>query len=334
MKSTLWIILILLFTSQSLLAQGDGPRSFLLTPKGIWGLNPKWLNLDQNILPAGNILIRDAQISVNVYPITAFHTFSLGGRYAQLLFMVNPGSAHGKVVPDPPAAPSPEVSASGFSDGFVGLKVGLIGAPALNVFEFAKHKQAFSMTGYFRWWYSGTYDNKKPLNLGTNRNSFELGFPMAIPFSANPKRSTWLEIYPSMQVYTTNTSPTLVTQANETHQVPLFLLENHLTHNFTDKFWAGVNLRYQYGGALELDGVKQDNTIHILGAGVAAGYQFLPFLGASADYSGIIVGDNGAQSSMFRLSAVFVYVNTKKLKAKAALAAPTMTWGFDPLCCY
>jgi len=178
--------------------------------------------------------------------------------------------------------------------------------------DFTNHTPAFSMTAYFRLWYSGSYNSSKPLNLGTNRFTFEFGFPLAIPFSENPKRETWLEIYPSLQIYTSNNDPTLITRADKSHQQPLLLLENHLTHNFTDKFWAGADLRYQYGGVLELDDVKQDNKINILGGGISAGYQLLPFLSGNASYGGILKGDNGARSEMFRVGVVFVYVNTKK----------------------
>jgi hypothetical protein len=321
------LVLILILNSHIAFAQGDGPRTFLSAPKGLWGINPKATFLNQNFLPSGDILIKDADINVNVVPTTIFHTFSIGGRFAQAMFMINPGSANGRVVADAPGLPAPHVSASGFGDGFVGLKIGLIGAPALNVMEFAKHIPAFSMNGYFRVWYSGTYDSKKPLNLGTHRTTFEVGFPMAIPLSKNIKRATWLEIYPSVRLYTVNNNPTLVTRANKSHQVPLYLLENHLTHNFTTKFWAGVDLRYQYGGALELDDVKQDNKVNILGGSISAGYQALPFLSFSGNYGGILAGDNDARSNMFRVSAVFIYVNTKKLKAQAkpVVLAPVVT---------
>lgn len=294
-------------------AQGDGPRAFLLAPKGVWGINPKWMNLNQNFLPSGSILVKNADIKVDVFPTSLFHTFGIGGRYAQLIFMVNPGSASGTVEPGQPGIPAPQLNASGFGDGCIGFKIGLNDAPALDLKQFASHPMQPSMSFYFRLWYSGTYDANKPLNLGTNRTSYEFGLPMAIPFGTNPKRATWLEMYPSIRIYTANNDPTVITQAEKSQQLPLFLLENHLTHNFTSKLWAGLDLRYQYGGALELDGVNQDNIVNILGGGVEAGYQLLPFLSASAGYGTILAGDNDARSDMFRLSIVFVYANTKKL---------------------
>jgi len=304
----------LISMSYHLKAQGDGPHTLLLSPKGLWGVNPKATFLDQNFLPSGDILIKGADIQVNVVPTTFFHTFGICGRFAQAMFMVNPGSAKGTVVPGSAAIPAPELSASGFADGFVGFKLGLIGAPALSIPEFAKRTPAFSMNGYFRWWYSGTYDKTKPLNLGTNRSTFELGLPMAIPFSKNPKRATWLEVYPSVRLFTANNDPTIITRADQSQQLPLFLLENHLTHNLSPKLWVGADLRFQYGGELKLDDEKQDNKVNILGGGIEAGYQILSFLSANAGYGGILVGDNDARSNMFRISVVFVYANMKEIK--------------------
>lgn len=293
-------------------AQGDGPRAFLLAPRGLWGVNSKWLDLNQNLLPSGNILIKNADIKVDVFPVTLFHTFAINDRFAQVMLMVNPGTASGTVEANKTGVNAPELNASGFSDGFIGFKFGLVGAPALSISDFASYKPAFSMMGYFRLWYSGTYDAAKSLNLGTHRATFELGLPMNVPIGKNLKRPIWWETYPSIQIYTTNNDPTKVTRANKSHQLPLFILENHLTHNFTPKFWAGVDLRYQYGGTLELDDEKQDNKINILGGGLEAGYQFLPFLSLNAGYGTILKGDNEAQSDMFRLSVVFVYANMNK----------------------
>lgn len=316
-SNTKAVIVLLLFVTFSALAQGDGPRAQLLSPTGVWGINPKWVSLSQNFLPSG-ILVKNAEINIDVFPTTAFHTFGIGGKFAMVQFMVNPGSANGVVTSDNTMLPISKLStsASGFADGMLTFKMGLIGAPALNLNKFMKHTPAFSMTGYVRWWYSGTYDSKKPLNLGSNRSTFEFGLPMAIPFGNNPKRATWLEVNPGVRFYTANNDPTMITMADKSQQKPLYMLENHLTHNFADKFWAGVDLRYQVGGDLELDGVNQNNKVNVLGGGVEAGYQILPYLSANAGYGTILAGDNGAKSDMFRLSIIFTYLNMNKLKTQ------------------
>lgn len=325
LNTSMKIVFIVLLTSVSTFAQGDGPRNLTWGPKGVTAVIPKWMSLHQNISP-GNILVKEAEFNINVFPITVVHNFDLGGRFAQVMLNAVPGSATGDgnfsdIKGLPVSIPS-HIETSGFTDGFIGFKLGLVNAPALNAIEFAKHEQSLSMYLYTRLWYSGTYDAKKPLNLGTNRMSFEIGPVINKQFSDNPKRSTLFESYPALHLYGTNHSPSIGTSrtapffAKETKQLPSFSWENHFSHNFTDKLWAAVSVRYQYGGALEVDGSKQDNTMNILGCGVAAGYQVLPMLAIHTGYSGIVAGDNGAHSDMFRVVAVFSYINMRRVKAQ------------------
>ncbi len=312
MKKTLLLAIITVLTSQFSLAQGDGPRNLLWGPKGASAFIPKWMSLNQNITP-GNVLITDADINIDVFPLTLVHNFNLGGNFAQIMINAVPGSASGKTV-DSQGVQIPEVNASGFADGFIGFKYGLINTPALNAIEFSQHQQKFSMYLYTRLWYSGTYDEKKPLNLGTNRFTFDFGPVVNFQFSKNPKRPTTLESYLGLHLYTANNSPSLGTFANKSQQLPSLVWENHFSHNFTDKLWGGVTIRYQYGGALELDGINQDNKLNILGNDLTVGYQVMSMLAIHTSYGVIIAGDNGAQSNMFRVVAMFTFVNLKKLK--------------------
>lgn len=295
-------------------AQGDGPHAHLLAPTGVWAINPKYLNLDQNLLPAGNILVKDADISVNVFPTTFVHSFGIKGKLARVFIMANPGSLNATI-----DARTYEftrsISASGFSDGFIAFEYGLIGAPALNAIEFSQHQPQFSLMGYFRYWYSGTYDSENLINLGTNRSTFEIGTTMAIPlFKDLNQNATWLEIMPTVQFFTKNNDPARSNTAEVVDQDPLFIIENHLTHNFTKKLWAGIDLRYQYGGTTMADGVSDENLINILGGGLNLGYQISAPLSVYGGYDTILFGDNEARSNMLRLSLVFAYINLKKLK--------------------
>ena len=99
---------------------------------------------------------------------------------------------------------------------------------------------------------------------------------------------------------------------NEAKQRPLFGIENHLTHNVTKRFWAGLDLRYTIGGESIVDGQEQDNKINALGGGISIGYQLFPFLGATSSYGIVLAGDNGLEGNMLRFGLVFVYANTKK----------------------
>ena len=104
--------------ASSIFAQGDGPRSYMLSPVEVFGINAKWLNMDQNMLPASYIYIESADLKVNVFPTTLFSNFGIKNRFAQAQFMLNPGKVKGDLNTEL-KLPLTGLSASGFSDGFV-----------------------------------------------------------------------------------------------------------------------------------------------------------------------------------------------------------------------
>jgi hypothetical protein len=296
-------------------AQADGPRSYLLIPKGVTSLNVKWMGLEQNVNSTGSILIPGAKFTIDLFPVTAFHTFSIKGRFAQVSFMANPGEISGSAKNVPPVIPLPmnRIKADGFSDGFVGFKLGLFGAPALGVEEYLKKPMKFSLFTDLRLWYSGSYDPEKVINLGTNRLTYQIGFPMAIPLNDNLERQTWLEVNPSLSLFGANNDPALGTNADKIDQNALFSVESHLSHNFTKKFWVFGNALYKQGGQTISDGEKNDNTLSTVLMGAGVGYQIMPFIGLYCDYGGVVVGgSNDVESQMFRVSLNFSYVKLKK----------------------
>lgn len=61
------------------------------------------------------------------------------------------------------------------------------------------------MNGFFRYWYSGTYDSEDIINLGSSRSTFEFRTTMQIPLFKNlTENATWLEVFPTLQFYTKN----------------------------------------------------------------------------------------------------------------------------------
>jgi hypothetical protein len=222
-------------------------------------------------------------------------------------------TASAKEVPPVWPLPTTSASAGGLSDGFVEFKLGLAGAPALDVASYMKAPMRFSLFGDIRYWYSGSYDASKAVNLGTNRPSFQIGLPMAIPLNKDLAKATWLEINPSVFLFGANNEPPRGTFADKIEQAPLYSLETHLSHNFTPKFWVFGNLLYRVGGQTTTDGEKDDNVQNMLGGGAGIGYQFLPFLGGYADYGTILAGGpNNASSNMFRIALSFTYAKLPK----------------------
>ena len=79
------------FITINCFAQGDGARMILWGPNGVTGAIPKWMSLNQNITPA-NILVKDADVHINAFPITVIHNFGLAGRFAQVMVNAVPGN--------------------------------------------------------------------------------------------------------------------------------------------------------------------------------------------------------------------------------------------------
>ncbi|MEN9571945.1 MAG: hypothetical protein RL172_3176 [Bacteroidota bacterium] len=310
-KQLYWLSIFLVL-SANVWGQGDGPRTCLVSPKGIWGVTTKWLNMQQNFLPSGTIFVPDASIKVNAFPLVMFYNFSIGKQFAQVIGVAAVGKTSGTIKPANPNVPDIGFTASGFSDGLVGIKIGIIGAPALNLAEFAAKKPAFSMMGFFRYWYSGTYNSTKAVSMGTNRSTLQFSLPMSMPLGKNVSAPWWLEVHPSIEFYTANNQPPTITGGKKITQHPIFALETHVTKNISPKVWVGTGLRYYYGGLTFLDGQSQQNLMNVLATGAIVGYQPIKAMGFNLSYGTVLSGYNNASVKMFRLAATYTHFKASK----------------------
>jgi hypothetical protein len=290
---------VLLLSPAPALGQGDGPHNLPLAPKGMNILVPGFLFLSGNFNPSQTVLIPGANVDVFAVPVTYIHTFGLGGRFARL-FVTTPFAsldASGEVNLPTGTTAVVERSRTGIMDPTVTMHVGLAGAPALTLPEFAKRPKAFQLVGIVGTSIPlGTYDSQRLINLGTNRWAFRLGAGMVLPFGEK-KRTAW-ESANSVMLFTTNTDLRL---ADERSQDPLFISENHFTHNFTPKLWSSADLRWQVGGETTTDGTPDDNLTNILGGGVSVGYSFTSHFGGYVSYGQVLATKGDAEESLFRL---------------------------------
>ena len=318
MKFTYTLLIFLAFFSFSgnIQAQGDGPESHFLKPQKMWGLNFKYLNLQQNMSANGDILTPNLDLKINSFPITLFHVFSIKGQHAEVIAMMNPTSISSRfILADRLNERSYDKTA--FSDGFIGLKVGMINGKAVSLQEYASKKVEFVMMSYLRIWYSGSYDKDELVNIGTNRTTFEYGLPTTMPLWSKGNSSTNLELFPSIRFFTKNKDLLVNPISNETavrKQSPLFVFENHIIHNFNKKLRATLNGRYQVGGQTSTDGIKDGNAFNNYGATIGLGYQLHPLVYLHVDYGGLLFGDDGAESNMFRFNLQLNYLKIKKKK--------------------
>jgi hypothetical protein len=271
-------------------------------------LAPAYMHLSGNYNFGENNLVKGADITSDILVLTYTRAFALVNNYAQI--WINPilGEVDGKGTVANPVTGNPatlEENESGLGDLLVNFKMGLIGTPALKPKDFANYEQTFQLSLFGSVSCPiGDYDSDHFFNIGTNVWAFRAGVPMVLPFSLNNK-PTFLEVFPSVAFYTDNNDPAF--NADTKEQAPLFMVESHLTHNITPKFWAGVDLRYRYGGETTTDGVDDKNSQDVLGWGISIGYAFTSTLSMQASYGAVLMGDDDSELNLFRTKLVYLF---------------------------
>jgi len=260
------------------------------------------MDLKSNMNFAGNILIPEAEISSTIYALNYNRYFAIGDRLAEIWATGIAGNIDGTV--DTTTVGSQSFGVSGIADPYFALRIGLKGAPALDPLTFSKTPlgfQIYALAGVSI--PLGDYKQSRPLNLGTNRWSLRLGLPMVMPVG-KAGSSTMLEIHPNVYFYTDNDKPY---RADTRSQDALYVVESHLTHNFTPKFWAGVDLRYQNGGETTTDRIKDDNKVNRWGGGVSAGYTFSRTWSGFIGFGEVINESDNSKMDMWRARLIWLF---------------------------
>ena len=118
------------------------------------------------------------------------------------------------------------------------------------------------------------------------------------------KKTAW-ESANSVMLFTDNSD---VFGAVDTRsQDPLFISENHLTHNFNPKTWGSIDLRWQIGGETQSDGVNDDNRTNILGGGLTLGHSFTPHFNGYLSYGNILASSGNADEWMIRAQLAYSF---------------------------
>lgn len=262
------LIIILLFIQALAYSQGSGPRTFPLPPKDVTAINFFYVNLVSNLTPSKDVILDRGTVDIDAFALPIVHSFSLGGQLAQ--FFVSPGVGHISGVIETENHQSEIVDVNGLLDASVMMRIGLINSPALDIENYLKRELKFQLSGIFSTIIPiGQYDQARIANLGGNRWGFKVGTPMIVPLSKNKEDMFLWEVVPSITFFTKNTAPRV---GNTKKQKPLFWLEQHLTRNFTSRFWGSIDVGYQYGGQTSIDGISDGSVINQLAAGASLAY--------------------------------------------------------------
>src|SRR5207302_537151 len=120
----------------------------------------------------------------------------------------------------------------------LGGTVGLLGSPALDADRYALYRPTLSMSLLGRVFLpTGDYSADRPVNLGANRVSYQLGLPTTFMFGQSYRNPhlTALEVLPTLTLYSPNTDPF---SGDKRTQAALFSVEAHLTHNLPHRTWV------------------------------------------------------------------------------------------------
>ena len=159
-------------------------------------------------------------------------------------------------------------SNQGVSDvGFL-WQINLFGGPALTREQFRsfvpKPFASFHLTVTTP---LGQYQPANPLNPSANRWMVN----PTVNYSYTPDRGwTWLEVYLSTRVFTSN-ADYRVGGVSTLTQKPLFIVEGHASRNLDPALWVSADVYYNVGGETSIDGASQRNAADTVRLGVGMG---------------------------------------------------------------
>lgn len=254
-------------------AQDDGPRVYQLAPQGLQTLTGFLVNKRGDEGPDPGQTTPGSETRTDIFVLRYARTFSLAGRQFTPFAILPTGRL--KVTQGVGAGGE----SSGLGDAQLGATVGLVGAPALDPTAYAAFRPTLSMSLLGRIYFpTGDYSRERPVNLGANRFSYQLGLPTAFMFgqSYRDPRLTALEVLPAVTFYGPNHAPF---GADERTQAPMFSVETHLTHNLPHRMWLSADLLYRDGGSSRTDGVDNRDPVHGWSAGASGA---VPFPGSTS----------------------------------------------------
>jgi len=126
------------------------------------------------------------------------------------------------------------------------------------------------------------------LNIGQNRWYGRLGIPIIWQIGDwVPGRRTTLEFLPAVWLFGDNDD--YVGKTLETD--PMFQLDAHLSHDFTEHLWGSLDAAWYNGGQATLDGVTLGDKLNNIGVGLTLGYTVNENLNLTVGYKST-VNDN------------------------------------------
>jgi hypothetical protein len=211
------------------------------------------------------------------------HVFTLAERSAMWAVLVPMGhvTAESTIEGD-----SVSETSSGFGDPMLEFTINLIGPKAqINIPDALRYEPGFSLDLLVDFALPiGQYDSDQSLNLGQNRLYGRIGAPIIWQLGPwVPGRRTTLEFIPAVWLFGENDD--FVGQTLDTD--PMFQLDAHLTRDFTEKFWGGLDLVWYKGSGSTINDVEGGD-LNNIGVGMTLGYSVNDNLSMTVGYKSTV----------------------------------------------
>jgi hypothetical protein len=177
-------------------------------------------------------------------------------------------------------------TSSGFGDPMLEFTINVIGPKAQNnIPDVLRYEPGFSVDLLADLALPiGEYNASQSLNLGQNRWYGRLGAPIVWQLGPwVPGRRTTLEFLPAVWLFGTNDN--FVGQTLKTD--PMLQFDAHLTRDFTEHFWGGLDFTWYKGGGSTINGV-QGGKLDNIGVGLTLGYTINDNLSMTFGYKSTI----------------------------------------------
>lgn len=210
--------------------------------------------------------------------------------------------------------------ATGFGDPMAEAGINLIGPKSIKTIpDLMRYEPKFSLDLIGDIAFPvGSYNSSQALNLGQNRWYGRVGAPIVWQIGPwVPGRRTTFEVLPSVWLFSDNNNYVGHTLGTD----PMFQVEAHLTHDFTENFWGSLDTTWVAGGKSSIDGVS-GSSLNNLGVGFTVGYQINENLSLTAGYMATVNAHASTDLKMdgFRLSLTYgwhkIVEGQKRLKSE------------------
>lgn len=247
-----------------------------------------------NPFDPSNMVMPDANLDTTMAMVGYASIFDLADSPAMAAVILQMGNISGGV------AGLTETS-RGFGDPMLEFTYNLIGPKAQkSIPDVLRYQPGFSLDLLIDVVLPiGEYDSRQQVNLGQNRWYTRIGTPIVWQLGDwVPGRRTTLELLPVVWLFANNddfTGKTLKTD-------PMFQLDAHLTRDFTQTAWGGLDFTYYKGGGSTVDGVE-GGKLNNVGVGLTVGYTINDNLGLTVGYKASV---NDSKATDVRMDAFMV----------------------------